>query len=465
MLRSAALILSGNAANAALLLMRNLLVARLISVEDYGIAATFSVAVAIIEMASTFGLQQQLVQDKRGDDPKFQEILQGIQLLRGLVNAIILFALAEPFADFMGVPQVAWAHKLLGIALIANGLVHLDMYRLSRRMRYRSGTIVAALSPLAAIIVIWPLYIFLKDYRVMLWSIIVQTVAVAVVSHWVAERPYRIAFDKLIVKQSLIFGIPLLFDGILLFIIFNGEKLIIGRELGMQSLALFSMSITLTLTPALILQKTATTFFLPQLSSALDTQHFKQLAAVTMQAHILFGCILVTSVVLCGAPFVHLVLGAKYQNIIPLLFLLVIMQALRVVKGGGATVSLARARTSNGMFANILRVAVLPIAWYVAVKNGSVSTVIWIGTIGELMGLVVSLVLMQTQLRLSLRPILAPLSLMLALLVVTGLGGEGKLPNWWPILLLMLGGAAVATTSDLRFYVRDRTVNHHGNRD
>ena len=44
MIRKALALLSGNAFGSLMLLVRNLVVARLISVEDYGIAATFAIS-------------------------------------------------------------------------------------------------------------------------------------------------------------------------------------------------------------------------------------------------------------------------------------------------------------------------------------------------------------------------------------------------------------------------------------
>ena len=189
MFKSAFVILSGNAFSAVMLLARNLLVARLISVENYGIAATFSLALAVIEMTSTFGLQQQLVQDKRGNDPAFQAALQGFQVLRGILNAGILFLLAGPFARFMWVPEVTWAHQLITVILVMNGFVHFDMYRLGRRMQYVPAAMAAILAPLAALAAIWPLHKVYGDYQVMLWSLIIQSAGTALVSHLVAERP------------------------------------------------------------------------------------------------------------------------------------------------------------------------------------------------------------------------------------------------------------------------------------
>jgi len=462
MLKSALVILSGNAFSAVMLLARNLLVARLISVENYGIAATFGLALAVIEMTSTFGLQQQLVQDKRGNDPAFQAALQGFQLVRGILNAAILFLLAGPFASFMGVPQVTWAHQLIAVILVMNGCVHFDMYRLGRRMQYVPAAMAAILAPLAALAAIWPLHKIYGDYQVMLWSLIIQSACTALVSHLVAERPYQIRFDREVMRQSLRFGWPLLIDGLLLFAIFNGEKLIVGNAYGMEPLALFTMAVTLTLTPALVLQRSASSFFLPQLSVGTDRNRFDYLSTVTLQSHVMFGALLVATVVIGGGPFVELVLGPKYQPVLPLLNLLAVMQALKVMKGGAAIVSLAQARTANGMIANILRVATLPIAFAVALAGGDIITVIWIGIAGEFIGFVASLALLHRQVAFRLGPIGPALVLATVLLVVTALGAAGALPEFWPWVMLMLLLALPVTMAELRSYVMARVVTHHG---
>ncbi len=72
--------------NAILMMVRNLLVARLISLQDYGLASTFVLAVTIVEMMSALGLQQQMVQSKQGDEPYLQASLQGFQAFRGVIN-------------------------------------------------------------------------------------------------------------------------------------------------------------------------------------------------------------------------------------------------------------------------------------------------------------------------------------------------------------------------------------------
>ena len=77
MLKKAFLVVTGNAFGSALLLLRNLIVARLVSPHDYGIASTFAIVMSLVEMLSYVGLNQLMVVDKDGDDPHFQRAMQG----------------------------------------------------------------------------------------------------------------------------------------------------------------------------------------------------------------------------------------------------------------------------------------------------------------------------------------------------------------------------------------------------
>jgi O-antigen/teichoic acid export membrane protein len=135
LLKTFALIISGNAVASLLTLLRNLLVANLISVEDYGIAVTFAIVLALVEVVSSFGLQLLIVQSHR-DDQKWQDALQGFHFLRAFVSAAVLFFGAGPIANFLGVPEVTWAYQVLALAPLMTGLVSLDIYRLQRKMRY-----------------------------------------------------------------------------------------------------------------------------------------------------------------------------------------------------------------------------------------------------------------------------------------------------------------------------------------
>jgi O-antigen/teichoic acid export membrane protein len=398
MFRSALLILSGNAAASILLLARNLIVARMIPVADYGVAATFAMAMAVVEMASSLGLQQQIIQSKEGDDPHFQAALQGFQVMRGLFSAALLFALAGPLARFLDIPEVIWAYQILALVPVFNALVHFDIHRLNRHMRFAPMVLTGAVPAALALALVWPLAIWLGDWQVMLWSILAQAGFGAITSHLVAERPYRLKWDSKITAGCLQFGWPLLINAVLLFLVFQGDKIIVGRVLGMEPLAIFSMGVTLTLTPTLVLAKSAQNLLLPRLSripqqTDADRVAFDQMSHVTLQVALLNGALVLLAVSLFGAQMIHLLLGPKYASLVPLFTGFALVYSVRVFKAGPAVIALARGFTGNSMAANLPRVAALPLGWVLLQHGGSLAQLVRLGATAEMVGFILSLIL------------------------------------------------------------------------
>lgn len=389
MVRAGLFLLSGNAAASLLLLVRNLWVAALIPVGDYGVAASFAIVMAMVEMTASLGLQQQIVQARHAD-AGLQAGLQGFHLGRGVLAGVILFMLAGPLAAFLGVPEVAWAYRVLAIVPVVNALQHFDMHRMTRDMTFGPVIWGQVLPALGSLLVIWPLAVWFGDARVMLWAIVVQAVLMMGVSHVLAQRRYRVIWDAGIIRQSLSFGWPLLVNALLLFAVFQGDKIIVGRVMGMEALAVFAMGMTLTLTPTLVMAKSAQSYLLPQLSQATGAR-FAQLKSRAIWASLGMGFVLVGLVWAFGPWFVDLVLGAKYAGLGALLIVLALMQALRVAKAGPAIVALAVGRTQLVMWPNLVRVAALPIVYWLAATGAPLISLAWVGIVAEGLGYLVAL--------------------------------------------------------------------------
>ncbi|SFT11176.1 Membrane protein involved in the export of O-antigen and teichoic acid [Sulfitobacter marinus] len=417
MLRSAGLIFSGNVASAALMMVRTLLVSRLISLEDFGTASVFLLAVALVEMVSALGFQQQIAQSANGDAPEFQSALQGFSVLRGVVIAGLLVALAAPLASFFAIPHALWALYLIAILPLMSGCVHFDAYRFGRQMAYCASVWLSVLPPAVSLLSVLPLFHLFGDFRVLVYAIMVQAVLSLLISHMVATRRYRLRLDAAFIRQSFKFGWPLMISGTLMFLVFYGERGIIARHFGLEMMAIFSMALSLTLTPALVLTRSTMGFFLPQLSAALGSSGYSGLAVVILQTHLLLGCVMVICVALFGGPFLIAVLGQKYVAALPLLVWLACLMAFRVFAGGCAIAALAASHTKNEILANFVRVSLLPVAWMIVRGGGDVMTLIWIGIVGEAAGYAIGLGLVLGRQHLPLRPLILPLASAMVLLI------------------------------------------------
>ena len=408
MIRSGLLLTAGNISVALLGFMRNVLVARLISVENFGIASTFAITMALVEMSSNMALDRLIVQAKDGEAPSLQATIHALQAMRGVAGAALLFAIAGPLATFFGVPDVAWAYQWLAIIPLVRGLAHTDMFRLQRAMRFLPSVVVEFASQFLGTAAAVALALHFGDYRAMLYALIAQQFAYMVISHFAADRRYHWGWDKAVMRKAVVFGWPLLLNGILMFGIFQGDRIIVGGLIGMQELGWFSAAFALTLMPTMVIAKTLATFFMPQLVDVRhDNDEFERLLLVTIQASLVIGVLLAILFAIAGPYFLILLYGNNFRDAASIVTWLAIMQAFRLAKAGPAIGALSVAETTNPLIANIVRFLSLPVAWVIVNYNGDIYTVIILGIIGEFLAFMVSLLLLR-KLPLSLTGLVVP---------------------------------------------------------
>ncbi len=463
MFKKAIMVVSGNAFASIFLLLRNLIVARLVSPENYGIASTFAMSMSIVEMLSYLGLNQLMVIDKDGDDPKFQAAMQGFQVLRGLFSSIVLFAIAQPYATFLGVERVAWSYEVLALVPLINGFQHYDPHRQRRHLNFTPSILASSIPAVVSVLAIWPLALMFGDYRIMLFALFAQAIAMVATTHLTAKRPYRLAFDLSLMKRATKFGWPLLLDGVLIFGAFNGERMIVLRELGVSQFAFFTMAFTLTLTPTIVLANSFQSLFLPNLSGAKgDPATFQRLSVASVESGLAIAVLLVLGTSLVGGPLAYALTGPKYVSILLILVPLAILQAIRVAKSGGNTVALACGRSSLSMMGNLIRVASLPISWWIAVTTGNVLAIIWTVCLAEILAFGLSMWLMRRWAGVHLRPLVLPVALTALLCAAAWLDAMRTPPaanllqnlHWELLGILVIGLLALASMGEMRLYLR-----------
>lgn len=463
MFKKAIMVVSGNAFASIFLLLRNLIVARLVSPENYGIASTFAMSMSIVEMLSYLGLNQLMVVDKDGDDPKFQAAMQGFQVLRGLFSSIVLFMIAQPYATFLGVERVAWSYEVLALVPLINGFQHYDPHRQRRHLNFTPSVLASSIPAVVSVLTLWPLALMFGDYRIMLFALFAQAIAMVATTHLTAKRPYRLTFDLSLMKRATKFGWPLLLDGVLIFGAFNGERMIVLRELGVSQFAFFTMAFTLTLTPTIVLANSSQSLFLPNLTGARDDPAtFQRLSVASVESGLAIAVLLVLGTSLVGGPLAYALTGPKYVSILLILVPLAILQAVRVAKNGGNTVALACGRSSLSMMGNLIRVASLPISWWIAVTTGNVLAIVWTVCLAEILAFVLSIWLMRRWTGVKLRPLVLPIFLTGLLCAAAWLDAVRTPPvanllqhlHWELLGILVIGLLALASMGEMRLYLR-----------
>src|SRR5579863_4388102 len=90
--RGGLLLMVARGINQACSLVRNVIVARIIGVDNYGIAVTFSITVSIFDMLGSLSVDRLLIQAKDGNDAEFQATGHTVQVLRGVSSGLLIAA-------------------------------------------------------------------------------------------------------------------------------------------------------------------------------------------------------------------------------------------------------------------------------------------------------------------------------------------------------------------------------------
>lgn len=198
--KSGTLLSVGGVVAALSVLARNIIVARMISVENFGIAATFGITIALIEMSTGLAVDRMIIQARDGNEKRLQATVHAFNVVRGLLLGTILYFVAVPVAHLFNIPEVTWAFQLLAAIPVITGFTHMDQVRNQREMNFIPSILVDVLPKLAALFLAAPLAIYYNDYRVMLFLIIIGAILSVLISFIMARRKYVLAWDFDVLK-------------------------------------------------------------------------------------------------------------------------------------------------------------------------------------------------------------------------------------------------------------------------
>jgi O-antigen/teichoic acid export membrane protein len=380
--------------------------------------------------------------------------------------AALVFALAEPIAALLGQPGLGWAYRVFAVIPLLRALMHLDVMRQQRTMRF--GLMIKSdLAGMAAsLAALWPLALWLGDFRVMLGILIVECVASVAAAFLLAEKPFRLGWDSAVAARALRFGWPLLTGGMLTFAVMQGERLIVANQFTATDLGHFSAALTLAMAPTLVVQRIVNSMFLPMLAREQDNEAgFLQKAELSLEALLASGLGLMLLYTLAGPAALRLVYGPDFAAGAHLAAILGITFTLRMVRSAPTNISIAKGHTVNLLIANSVRLVSFPVAYMIAVRGGSVEAVALTGLAGEAASLLIAYLL--AAFREGLGPVLArraPLygtAFVLALLTVLMAAGPvaGTAPAVAAAALFL---AVLALSARLRGYLVSQLRRRRG---
>jgi O-antigen/teichoic acid export membrane protein len=400
----ALILAAGKAITQASGLVRNIIVAGIIGASNMGVAATFLLTITFLEAVSAVAGDKFLVQDREGNDARLQASVQSVMLIRASILAVAIFLLAQPIAWLFNTPDAINAYRLLALVPLLRGLQNLDQKRIQRDMRFLQNTIVTTLPAVVMLLAAYPVAIWLNDYNAVLALLLLGAAAQTLATHAMAERRFALAWDPEFIRRAMAFGWPLLINGVLMFVILQGDNFLIGsgeRIFGSTytkaDLGVYAVAMILAMAPTGAVASISSSVMLTLLSRAQDDAGlFERRCRFCVATLCVASSAMSPLLIIAGPSIAVLLYGHEYAEIVQVLGILAAMQALRMIKVGPTLAAMSKGDTRTLMVTNIIRTAAFGGAIYAASVSAPLAWIALSGLVGEVVALAFALMRLRT---------------------------------------------------------------------
>ncbi len=225
-----------------------LIVARLLTPEDYGLMGMALVYLGLVKYLSEFGIGTSIVQGHHLNRGQLSE-LGGFSVVAGVLFAAISMALSGPIAAFFGEPAVQLVVIVLSTSFIIDGLQILPRSLLLRDLNFRTVALVEGLTSFATMTTTLILAILGFSY----WSLVFGSLGGRAVSAVVLlfARPHQVLppIHLKSIGAALRLGWHVVVSRLAWYTYSNADFAIVGRVLGTNPLGAYSLGWNLATLP------------------------------------------------------------------------------------------------------------------------------------------------------------------------------------------------------------------------
>ncbi len=300
-------------------LLVELLLARILLPEQYGLIAMVTVFITVFNVFVDSGLGNALIQKKDTDDLDFSSVFWfNVVLCVALYG--VLYLASPAIAAFYRREELCLVLRILGLQIVISGVKNVYQAYVSRAMQFRKfffATLGGTLG--AAVIGIFMAY---RGYGVwalvaqQLFNVLTDTVILCLTVRWHPKKMFSLKR----LKGLLSYGWKLLLSALLDTLYNEARSLIIGKRYTSEDLAFYNRGELFPQVIAANVNTSIDSVLLPTMSREQDER--SKVRAMTRRAIMVSTYLmapLMTGIACIGVPMVRLVLTEKWIPCVPYL--------------------------------------------------------------------------------------------------------------------------------------------------
>lgn len=252
-LRTSSWLVLGYGGSQFMRLLSNLILARLLFPEAFGLMALVSVVTVGLMMFSDVGIGPAIAQNPRGDDPAFLDTAWTIQVIRGFLLWGGACALARPMAQLYTAPDLLLYLPLAGISLVLAGFNPTRIETAHRHLLVGRLTALDLLGQFIGIVAMIVLAWLTQSVIALVIGGVIGAAAKLWLTHaYLPGVRNRLRWEKAAASELIRFGKWIFLSTAFWFISSQGDKAILGRFLSLEMLGIYNIGYFLASFPLLL---------------------------------------------------------------------------------------------------------------------------------------------------------------------------------------------------------------------
>ena len=270
----------------------NLIMARLLLPEMFGVMVIATTVSVLLHLLSDVGLRQNIIQSHRGDDPDFLNTAWTVQIIRGFVlfALTLLLALAAWVAQYeelwpadstYAAPVLPMVLAVTGLSALIWGFQSTKIDVAVRTFQQKRVVLVDLASQAAGLVVMLVLGLMTHS----IWSLViaglVSAVAWTVLGHTALEGPNNhLRWDRTALTELIVFGRWILLSSMVGVLAMYGDRIWFGASMSAAQLGVYSIAVLILGAVQTALTKIVGAVALPAFSEAARADDKERLKAL-----------------------------------------------------------------------------------------------------------------------------------------------------------------------------------------
>lgn len=316
--------MGGIAASQAIRLVSNLILTRLLFPAVFGQMSLVFIFIQGLQMFSDVGIGPAIVQNPRGEHPRFLNTAWTVQAARGFLLWIGSWVIAWPVASFYEQPILRWLIPAAGLTAVLAGFEPTSMHTMRRRLQLGRITLVDLGSQVVGTIATVALAAAFRwavgpdDPRAG-WAMVGGTLVggaarLALAFSILPSLRHRFELERESLGVLFGFGRWIFVSTLLTFLAGQADRLVFGKMIPMASFGVYGIAAILAAMPAQAIQRLGASVMFPayaRLSARGDLQRLFGRSRLPLS---LGGAAVVTGLIACGPFLVRVMYDARYTE-------------------------------------------------------------------------------------------------------------------------------------------------------